>query len=254
MEVPKQAIANLEYLLEQRTAELQETQKELESLMYSISHDLRAPLRHIRGFTQVLGEDCGASLNPEHREYLKNIEESAQKLGEMLDALLRLSRISRHTLKRKPVALEELVKALTFDLASKVPLRNIEWKIAALPAVECDPVLIKPLFSSLLENAVKFTASRACGVIEVGAVKEDMQPAFFVRDNGAGFDMKYADNLFGMFQRLHTEQEFPGLGTGLALAQRIAHKHGGRIWAEAELDKGATFFFTLQGRQLQPAQ
>jgi light-regulated signal transduction histidine kinase (bacteriophytochrome) len=245
MKAPEQEIEDLEYLLQQRTAELQEIQKELEGLMYSISHDLRAPLRHIRGYAQIVAEDCGEGLQPECRQHLRHIEESAQKVGGMLDALLQLSRLSRRTLHSEKVAFEELVNSVVVDLASKAGARDVEWKIAALPVVECDPVLARQLFEILLENALKFTAPRPRGVIEVGSVSQGPQQLCFVRDNGIGFDMKYADKLFSMFQRLHSQQDFPGEGVGLALAQRIVHRHGGRIWAEAEPEKGATFFFTF---------
>lgn len=249
MEAPRQKTADLEHLLEQLTAELRETKKELENLTYSVSHDLRAPLRHIRGYTRILVEDCATALQPQCCQPLKNIEAAAQRMGEMLDALLRLSRVTKQELQRRHVALKELVHELARDLASKAG-RNVEWKIASLPVVDCDPALTRDLFGHLLSNALKFTRTRSLPVIEVGTAKDDSQQVFFIRDNGVGFDMKYAENLFSIFQRLHAPDSFEGLGAGLAMAQRIVHKHGGRIWAEAAIGQGATFFFTLEGPQL----
>lgn len=240
-----QRIVDLERLLEQRTAELCEARKELEGFCYSVSHDLRAPLRHIKGYAQILAEDCGAVLAPECHQHLARIQEGAQKLGEMLEELLKLSRLGRQLLSREQMSLERVIKEVLRDFERETASRKVEWKIGELPTLCCDPILMKQLFSHLLANALKFTRPRDCAIIEVGTVQQS-GPVFFVRDNGIGFDMKYADKLFSIFQRLHSQQSFDGHGAGLALARQIVHKHGGRIWAEAAADQGATFYFTLE--------
>ncbi|HMC30855.1 MAG TPA: ATP-binding protein [Candidatus Angelobacter sp.] len=252
---PDDRIAGLERLLEQRTAELREVRKELDGLSYSVSHDLRAPLRHIKGYAQILAEDCGAALGPECRQHLAKVQEGAQKMGEMLEELLKLSRLGRQPLERQAVSLEKLVREVIRDLKDKIAPRKVEWKIGELPVLECDPILTKQLFHHLLENALKFSRPRAHAVIEVSMVQQN-GAVFFVRDNGIGFDMKYADKLFSVFQRLHPQQDFERHGAGLALAQRIVHRHGGRIWAEAAVEQGATFYFTLNdcsGERATPA-
>src|ERR1051326_3606510 len=228
LETCNQRIADLERLLEQRTAELREAGKELEGLSYSVSHDLRAPLRHIKGYTQILAEDCGAAMAPECRQHLSRIREGAQRMGEMLEELLKLSRLGRQPMTREQTSLEQVVHDTLRGFENETTSRKIEWKIGELPALTCDPVLIRQLFSNLLANALKFTRPREHAVIEVGTLEQN-GPVFFVRDNGIGFNMKYADKLFCIFQRLHPQQDFEGHGAGLALAQRIVHRHGGRI-------------------------
>lgn len=241
-------IAELERTLERRTAELRAAQKELDSLTYSVSHDLRAPLRHIKGYAEVLAADFGAGLQPQCRQYLEKIQESAQKMSGMLEELLKLSRLGRQGLRRQQTPLDTLLHDLVRDLDRGDSPRKIEWKIAPLPIVDCDAVLIRQVFSNLLSNALKATRSRPQAVIEVGTVEQDSHLVFFVRDNGLGFDMKYADKLFTIFQRLHAQQEFDGIGAGLAMAQRIVQMHGGRMWVEAAPNQGATFYFTVSGR------
>jgi light-regulated signal transduction histidine kinase (bacteriophytochrome) len=240
-----QKIAELEHLLEQRTAELRDARKELEGLSYSVSHDLRAPLRHIKGYAQILAEDCGAALAPECGQHLARIQEGAQKMGEMLEELLNLSRLGRQPLVREQLLLEQAVRDAIHGLERENSSRQVEWKIGELPALSCDPILMRQLFYHLLANALKFTRPRSHAVVEVGT-EQQAGLVFFVRDNGVGFDMQYADRLFNIFQRLHPQEDFEGYGAGLALAQRIVHKHGGRIWAESAVDQGTTFFFTLE--------
>jgi light-regulated signal transduction histidine kinase (bacteriophytochrome) len=219
--------------------------KELEAFAYSVAHDLRAPLRHIDGFSSLLAEHLGASLDDRAKHFLDSIQGSAQDMGRMVDELLNLSRMVRQPVNLQATGLSSLVDEVLRALKPEMKEREIEWKIAELPFVDCDPVLVKQVFANFLSNALKFTRTRQHAVIEIGQKNVDGQAAIFVRDNGVGFSMKYADKLFGVFQRLHRQEDFEGTGVGLATSQRIVHKHGGRIWAEAELNVGATFYFTL---------
>ncbi|HET7185000.1 MAG TPA: PAS domain S-box protein [Terriglobales bacterium] len=235
----------LELRVEQRTAELQAANKELEAFTYSVSHDLRAPLRHLSGFAKLLLEENGGALSPTSRHYVDEIRDAARRMGELVDDLLELSRMNRQALHPQPVALNSIVDAVRHELAPEIGQRAIEWKISGLPEAVGDPVLLRQIFANLLGNAVKFTRPRDPAVIEVGGQRVGGEAVFFVRDNGVGFDMRYVDKLFGIFQRLHRTEDFEGTGVGLAIVQRIIHRHGGRIWAEAEPDRGATFYFTL---------
>jgi PAS domain S-box-containing protein len=219
--------------------------KELEAFAYSVAHDLRAPLRHIDGFSKLLAEHLGGSLDKDAQHFLESIQDSTRNMGEMVDDMLNLSRVARTELNLQVTGLRSLVEEVLKDLGPEVKDRNIEWKIAGLPFVECDPILAKQVFVNLLSNAVKFTRTRPLAIIEVGQRDVDGQSAIYVQDNGVGFSMKYSDKLFGVFQRLHRQEDFEGTGVGLATVQRIVHKHGGRVWAEAELNTGATFYFTL---------
>jgi PAS domain S-box-containing protein len=219
--------------------------KELEAFAYSVAHDLRAPLRHIDGFSSLLAEHLGASLDDRAKHFLDSIQGSAQDMGRMVDELLNLSRMVRQPVNLQATGLSSLVDEVLRALKPEMKEREIEWKIAELPFVDCDPVLVKQVFANFLSNALKFTRTRQHAVIEIGQKNVDGQAAIFVRDNGVGFSMKYADKLFGVFQRLHRQEDFEGTGVGLATSQRIVHKHGGRIWAEAELNVGAIFYFTL---------
>jgi PAS domain S-box-containing protein len=238
---------NLEKRVRERTAELESANKELEAFTYSVSHDLRAPLRHIDGFSQILAEECGAELSEEGRRHLARIQGGVQQMGRLVDDLLNLARVGRQEINRQVTGLGPLAEQAASELKAETAQRTIDWKLGPLPFVECDPLLMKQVFANLLSNAVKFTRPRERASIEVGSVSGNGQPTIFVRDNGVGFSMKYADKLFGVFQRLHRVEDFEGTGVGLATVQRIIHKHGGRIWAEAALDKGATFYFTLGG-------
>jgi PAS domain S-box-containing protein len=238
-------IRNLNRELQNGNAELAASNKELEAFTYSIAHDLRAPLRHIQGFSKLLAEDLRADTEPATREYLHDIIGSAQDMGRMVDDLLALARIGRQELIMQATGLNSLVAEVLKDLRRDIGDRDIDWQIGDLPYLDCDAGLLKQVLANLLSNAVKYTKPRKQALIEVGQVKGEGAPTIFVRDNGVGFNMKYADKLFGVFQRLHRKEDFDGTGVGLATVQRIVHKHGGAIWAEAELDKGATFFFTL---------
>jgi light-regulated signal transduction histidine kinase (bacteriophytochrome) len=254
----QRAIANLNQGLETRNLELAEANKELEAFTYSVAHDLRAPLRHILGFSKALLEDCGPGLASEAQEYVRDIVDGAQHMGHLVDDLLGLARIGRQELNIQITGLSSLVGEVLRELDPETQGRDIRWEIGELPFVECDPGLIKQVFSNLFSNSVKYTRPRKLAVIEVGQTEWEGNPVVFVRDNGVGFNMKYADKLFGVFQRLHRKEDFEGTGVGLATVQRIIHKHGGRIWVEAEIDKGATFYFTLALRkkneiQQQPA-
>ena len=231
--------------LERRTAELSETNIELESFAYSVAHDLRAPLRHIAGYSSVLADDYGPRLDAEGLRCLGKIADGAEKMGGLVDDLLSLSQIGRQQLSRQDTPLDLLLTQVVEDLAPECSGRDIEWQIGELFSVECDPGLIKQVFVNLLSNAVKYTRKREHAVIQVGQTMNNDERVVFVRDNGAGFEMQYVGKLFGIFQRLHKARDFEGTGVGLAIAQRIIRKHGGRIWAEAELDQGATFFFTV---------
>jgi PAS domain S-box-containing protein len=244
---------DLERRVIERTTELAAANKELEAFVYSIAHDLRAPLRHIDGFSNLLAEYLDASLDEDARHYLESIQGSARDMGLMVDDLLNLSRVARQELNMQVTGLNSLVEEVMKDLKPETKGREIEWKIAGLPFVECDSNLVKQVFVNLLSNAVKFTRTRQRAIIEVDQTNVDGQSVINVRDNGVGFSMKYSDKLFGVFQRLHRQEDFEGTGVGLATVQRIVQKHGGRIWAEAELNAGATFCFTL-GTQIPSAE
>lgn len=235
----------LEQRVIERTAQLEAVNKELEAFTYSVAHDLRAPLRHIDAFSRILAEEAGPHLPSQSNQCLERILQGARQMGQLVEDLLALSRLGRKELALQVTGLNSVVEAVLSDLQPDMKERQIEWKIGKLPFVEADPALVKQVFANLLSNAVKYTRPRDHAVIEVGSLSANGQPSVFVRDNGVGFSMKYADKLFGIFQRLHREEDFEGTGIGLATVQRIINKHGGRIWAEAELDKGATFYFTL---------
>lgn len=231
--------------LAERALALETANKELEAFTYSVSHDLRAPLRHISGFSRILTEEYGSSLTPEAQRYLQRIQEGTRRMGLLVDDLLKLGRVGRQEVRLQVAGLNSVVNEVVAELKAECEGRQVEWKVGGLPFVDCDPALMKQVFQNLLANALKFTRPRSQAVIEVGQKEQEGAPAVFVRDNGVGFNMKYADKLFGVFQRLHRPEDFEGTGVGLATVQRIVQKHGGRIWAEADLDKGATFYFTL---------
>ena len=237
----------LELRVAERTAQLRAANKELEAFSYSVSHDLRAPLRHISGFSKLLTEEFGPTLDPGAQHYLDRIQAGTQKMGLLVDELLNLAKVGRHALNAHPAELNSVVADVIAILEPDIQGREVQWVIADLPLVDCDPVLVRQIFQNLLANALKFSRARAPAVIQVSHQEdtEDGQPVFMVRDNGIGFNMKYVDKLFGVFQRLHRPEDFEGTGIGLATVQRIVQKHGGRVWAEGEVDKGAAFYFTL---------
>ena len=228
-----------------RTAELGRVNQELEAFNYAVAHDLRAPLRHMSGFADLLAEQGAPCLNDACQHYLEAIQSSALHMEQLLEDLLRLSRLGRQELRKQICALNLLVEEVVEGLQPEIKDREIEWRIAELPHVACDPTLMKQVLVNLLSNAVKFTRPRKPAIIEIGQITIDGETAVFVRDNGVGFSMKYVDKLFGLFQRFHRESEFEGTGVGLAIVQRIIHRHGGRVWAEAEPDKGATLSFSI---------
>jgi light-regulated signal transduction histidine kinase (bacteriophytochrome) len=220
--------------------------KELEAFSYSVAHDLRAPLRSIDGFSQALVEDCGDNLPPEGRTYIGYLRESAQHMARLIDGLLSLSRLSRAGISRSRMDLVPIVRTIFARLHREHPGRLVELVVPAEIIAVADARMMEVLFENLLENAWKFTSKRRNARIEFGQVLQNGHLVCFVRDNGAGFDMEYAAKLFAVFQRLHTVSEFEGTGVGLANVQRIVHRHGGRIWGEGEVDRGATFYFTLE--------
>jgi PAS domain S-box-containing protein len=238
----------LEGRIAERTAQLATANHELEAFSYSVSHDLRTPLRHIGGFSRILMNDFGSGMAPEAKDLLQRISDAVIHMGMLVDGLLSLAKLGRQSLKVRPTELNVIVAEAISVLQAECEGREVEWRIAQLPALECDGVLMGQVFQNLLGNAVKYTRGRRKAVIEVDSIQQAGEPAVvFVRDNGAGFNMQYAEKLFGVFQRMHTNEEFEGTGVGLATVQRIIQKHGGRIWAEAETDHGATFYFTLGG-------
>jgi PAS domain S-box-containing protein len=235
----------------QRTAELEAANQELEAFTYSVSHDLRAPLRHISGFSAILLEEFGPTLDATAQHYLHRIQEGTSKMGRLVDELLNLARVGRHSLQLQITGLNSVVAEVMSILKPEMEGREVQWNVDDLPFVECDPTLIKQVFQNLMANALKFTRPRQRAAIEISHTEEAGQTVIMVRDNGVGFSMKYADKLFGVFQRLHRTEDFEGTGIGLATVRRIIQKHGGKIWAEAELEKGAAFYFTL-GNAEQP--
>ncbi len=239
--------SDLEHRVIERTAQLEAANKELEAFSYSVSHDLRTPLRAVDGFSQAVLEDFGPQLPPQGRHQLKTIRESAQRMGELIDDLLAFSRLSRQTLRKQPVDMNRLVTTVLEDLKDERSQRQIEIKMGSLPSSEGDSSLLKQAWINLISNALKYSRRRENALVEIGSTPTPEGTVYFVRDNGTGFDMRYAHKLFGVFQRLHRAEEYEGTGVGLAIVQRVVHRHGGRIWAEAAVNQGATFYFTLNG-------
>jgi PAS domain S-box-containing protein len=235
----------VEEALRARTAELTAANQELEAITYSVAHDLRAPLRHIDAYSTLLRQDFSAALPAEAQEYLAGIHRATRKMSRLVEDLLKLARVAREDLRLAPTPLGRLAHEVVADLKRETEGRAIEWRIHPLPTVECCARLIKQVLADLLSNAAKYTRPRPQAIIEVGSLDQQGQPVIFVRDNGVGFDMAFGNKLFGVFQRLHDVEQFEGTGIGLATAERIVRRHGGRIWAEAAVDKGATFYFTL---------
>jgi len=238
--------AELEQRVQQRTDELAATNHELEAFTYSVSHDLRAPLRHIDAFAQILEEEFQHNASPQAQKYMSRIRQGVQNMGNLIDDLLNLSKVGRAEITHQKVQLNSIVEDVLSEIKPELQTRQIEWRVGELPWAECDPGLIKQVFANLISNAVKYTRPREKAVIQIDKEIVNGETAIFIRDNGVGFDMKYADKLFGVFQRLHRAEDFEGTGVGLATVRRIIHLHQGRIWVAAELDKGATFWFTLK--------
>jgi signal transduction histidine kinase len=235
--------------LQRRGALLEAANKELEAFSYSVSHDLRAPLRHIDGYAALLRKAVGESLNDKAARYLQTISDSAKQMGQLIDDLLVFSRMGRQEMLHTTVNLDQLIKTILYDLRLDLQGRQISWTIQALPQVAGDPAMLRQVFMNLLTNAVKFTSNRPVAKIEVGVDRRSAaEVVIFVRDNGVGFDMQYAPKLFGVFQRLHRADEFEGTGIGLANVRRIVHRHGGRTWAEGAPDEGATFYVALPAK------
>jgi PAS domain S-box-containing protein len=236
----------LEQRVAERTAQLQAANKELEGFSRSVSHDLRAPLRHVVGFVELLQREAGPTLSENSLGYLKTISQSAKRMGNLIEALLAFSRLSLAELHATEIDLNELIRAVLKDFLVKTTKRDIVWEIPPLPAVRADRVLLRLALVNLISNAVKFTGVRAQARIEIGcAPSGGGEAVIFIRDNGIGFDPRYAGKLFGVFQRLHGRDEFEGSGIGLAGVQRIIHRHGGRVWAEGVVGGGATFYFSI---------
>ncbi|MGY8667843.1 ATP-binding protein [Bradyrhizobium sp. UFLA05-109] len=239
-------IRELNEELTERAAELAAANKELESFAYSVSHDLRAPLRHLVGYSEMLQKHASGSLDEKSQRYVQTILESAKRMGNLIDDLLAFSRIGRAETKTTAVDLQQLVADVTSEIGAQANGQDISWNIGPLPVCYGDRALLRVVLVNLLSNAVKFSGTRRPAKVEIGAVDEHGEKSeIFVRDNGVGFDMQYVDKLFGVFQRLHRADEFEGTGIGLATVQRIVHRHGGTVRAEGTEDQGATFYFSL---------
>ena len=237
--------AELEQRVVQRTTQLEAANKELEAFSYSVSHDLRAPLRAIDGFSRVILEDYMDELDDEGKRVLNIIRSNTQKMGQLIDDLLVFSRLGRQEIRVSEINMERLAKTVFEEGKPTQPERKMRLTIRQVPPSQGDPAMIKQVFSNLLSNAIKFTQPKEAATIELGGFNQEKENVYYVKDNGVGFDMQYVHKLFGVFQRLHSSEEFEGTGVGLAIVQRIVHRHGGRVWAEGKVNEGATFYFTL---------
>ncbi len=235
----------LEIKVKERTAELEIINKELESFSYSISHDLRAPLRHINSFTAILSDEIKSNLNDTSEKYIKNIINATRKMNALIDDLLAFSKMTRNNIDYKNVNMNNLVKEIINSLSDEISERNINWVIKKLPKINCDLSMIRQVLINLIQNSIKFTSKVKKAIIEIGYSENENENIFYIKDNGVGFDEKYKNKLFGVFQRLHSEKEFLGTGIGLALVKKIIVRHGGSVWAESKINKGATFYFIL---------
>lgn len=239
--------AALEQRVAQRTLELQESNKDLEAFIYSVSHDLRAPLRNMAGFASIIAEDYAKQVPPEVQGFVKRIHAGNEKMLHLVDDLLRFSRLGRKPLEVTETDLNELVEEALADLSSEVAGREVQWRREPLPTVECDRSLMRQVFVNFLSNALKYTRPRHPAIIRIGSEIRAGERVIVIEDNGVGFDTRHSDKLFGVFQRLHLPSEFEGNGVGLAMVSRILHRHGGQAYAEAQVGKGATFWFTFEG-------
>jgi len=235
----------LETKVTERTGQLENVNKELEAFSYSVSHDLRTPLRAVNGYAVMLKEDYGPELDAEGNRIIRNIMSNAKMMGQLIDDLLSFSRLGKKELVRTPVDMRSLAVTVVNELLQHDPVNKYHINIGPLPAVEADQVMIKQVFANLVSNAIKYSSKKADPEIEIGSTDEDTKTVYYVKDNGAGFDMAYSAKLFGVFQRLHSQEEFEGSGVGLALVKRIIEKHKGGIWAEGHENEGAVFYFSL---------
>jgi signal transduction histidine kinase len=238
------ALEKQTFEMHERNVQLQAAVSELDAFSYSVSHDLRAPLRAIDGFSRILLKQYGSILPQEPREYLQLVRDNTVQMGRLVDDLLAFARLSRQQLSKQRVPIRKIIESVLSDARQQAEGRSVSVSVGELPSLWGDPSLLKQVFVNLIGNAFKYTRMRAEAVIEVGSREIGGEQVVFVRDNGAGFDMQYADKLFRVFQRLHRAEDFEGTGVGLAIVQRIVHRHGGRVWAEAAVDQGATFYFT----------
>jgi light-regulated signal transduction histidine kinase (bacteriophytochrome) len=240
--------AELERRVAERTRQLEAANRELEAFAYAVSHDLRAPLRSMSGFSQILQENAPPGLDDKSRHYLQRIHDASMRMSGLIEDLLNLSRIGRSELTARPISLSQIASEAAAAIRERHPTRDVQLEIAPDIEVSADPRLLRIALENLLSNAWKYSSRSPQARVTVGTQMGDQGPVYFVRDNGVGFDMKYADKLFVPFQRLHPEAEFPGSGIGLVTVQRIIARHGGRIWADAKPDEGATFYFTIAGQ------
>lgn len=246
--------AELEHRVQVRTAELTAANQELEAFTYSVAHDLRAPLRHVDAFTRILQEDFAGTFPPEAAQLLETIRRGSENMTRLVNDLLNLAHVGRQEMKKERTSLNQIVDEVIAEMGRETRGRDIEWQIAPLPTAMGDPGLLKQVFANLLSNSVKYTRPRNKAIIEINWHMMNDEPVIYVRDSGVGFNMKYADKLFGVFQRLHRAEEFEGTGVGLAIVERVIKRHGGHVWAEAEVGKGATFYFTIDGIEPPPAE
>ncbi len=249
-----QRLRRLNYEMQQKTLELEQANLELESFSSSVSHDLRAPVRYIDGFVDLLREDSGGVLGPSGQRYLGIISSSAKRLGALIDDLVVFAKMGRREKQESEVNMNLIVSEVLEETSQYANEREIEWKVGQLPAVSGDRTLLKQAWTNLISNAVKYTRNRKCAKISIASTESANEYCFSVQDNGAGFDMRYADKLFGIFQRLHPAEEFEGTGLGLANVRRIVARHGGITWAEGKVDEGATFYFTIRKPSPLPEQ
>ena len=230
--------------------ELTQAVRELDAFCYSVAHDLRAPLRHVDGFARILETEYQPQLQGEAQHYLGRVVDGVNQMGRLIDDLLELSRISRKKLVRRSVSTHEMIERVIGNFRVMPEARTVEWRVDPLPNLYCDPALLEVVLTNLISNAVKFTRDARPRMIHFGTVNAAGSASLFIRDNGVGFDPQYADKLFGVFQRLHRQEDFPGTGIGLATVQRIVQRHGGSIRAESQPGSGATFYFTMGAQSL----